>query len=72
MEAEDIDRLAPAYDRAFNSWDIDSPVVKEAKAGFWRILEACYERDCPDGKPAFDEYRRKAVARCKRWLAKGN
>jgi len=48
MSPPDIEELAPLYDRAFNSWDIDSHDVKESKQLFGKLLQEHYETDCPD------------------------
>jgi len=72
VDQERIQALAETYDLAFNSWDIESQEVKDAKRRFWILLEESYSEDCPDQNPPYDDYRRQAVLQCKRWLSKGN
>lgn len=72
MDPADIEELAPLYDRAFNSWDIDSHDVKESKQLFGKLLQQHYETDCPNKQPNFIDYRREVLRKCKAWLQKGN
>lgn len=72
MEPSDIDHLAPLFDMAFHSWDINNPDVQRANLEFHKILGQLYAQDCPDGDFPFNQYRLQAVRKCKAWLAKGN
>lgn len=72
MEPSDLDSLAPLYDLAFRSFDLQSREASEAKQQFYKLLEEHYEHDCPELRITRDDYRREVVKRCITWLRRNN
>lgn len=63
IEREDLDVLAGLYDRFANALDPHSEDRDKAEQQFYSEISRLFEMQNP--KPAFDEFRRKAVSMCR-------
>ena len=69
--AQQIPALAVLYDRFAHALDPFSPATDEAERVFVQNIATLYDNLSPP-KPAFIEFRKGVIVRCKRHLAAGD
>jgi len=65
---ERIAVLAVLYDRFAHALDPDSPACDQAERAFMRELSSWYDNSLVPPKPAFQEFRKSVIIRCRMHL----